>query len=35
MGLNLTEKAVYEQRRRNLSAMHAVYLALQKTALGI
>jgi hypothetical protein len=34
MGLNLTEKAVYEQRRRNLGTMHTVYLALQKTALG-
>jgi hypothetical protein len=34
MGLNLTEKAVYEQRRRNLGAMHAAYLTLQKMALG-
>jgi hypothetical protein len=33
MGLNLTEKFVYEQRRRNLGAMHAVYLALQKAAI--
>jgi hypothetical protein len=35
MGLNLTEKAVYEQRRRNLGAMHTVYLALQKAAQGV
>jgi hypothetical protein len=33
-GLNLTEKSVYRQRRRNLGTMRSVYLMLQETALG-
>jgi hypothetical protein len=33
-GLNLSEKAVYQQRQTNMSAVQGVYLGLQQTALS-
>ncbi|GHV34440.1 hypothetical protein AGMMS4952_26850 [Spirochaetia bacterium] len=32
-GLSMMEKAVYQQRRENMSAVQSVYLALQQTAM--
>jgi hypothetical protein len=32
-GLSMTEKAVYQQRRKNMSAVQGVYLGLQQTAM--
>jgi hypothetical protein len=33
-GMNMTEKAVYQQRQVNMTAMQDVYFALQEAALG-